>query len=107
MSSNNADLLNTIKRIAIDAVKSDKPAEARYGVVSSVSPLKIRVSATFILPEVAIIVPEHIRYVKGEPDPMTGITPIILADGIGLEVGDKVILMREQGGGKYIVMGRY
>lgn len=105
--SNNADLLNTIKRIAIDAVKADKPAEARYGVVTSVSPLKIRVSATFILPEAAIIVPEHIKYVPGEPDPLTGITPVIVSEGNGLKNGDKVVLMREQGGSKYIVMGRY
>lgn len=107
MSNTNADLLNTIKRIAVDAVKSAKPSELRYGVVTSITPLKIRVSATFILPEAAIIVPEHLKYIPGEPDPMTGITPVIVADGNGLKMNDKVILMREQGGSKYIVIGRY
>ena len=102
-----AELLNTLKRISIDAIESQKPADVRYGVVTSESPLKVRVSATFILPEVALIVPEHIKYVQGEPDPLTGITPIILSDGSGLANGDKVILIREQGGGKYIIIGRY
>lgn len=102
-----ADLLRAIKQISVDAVEAGKPADIRYGVVTSVEPLKVRVSATFILPESALIVPEHIRYVQGVTDPLTGITPIILADGIGLENNDKVILIREQGGGKYIVIGRY
>ena len=102
-----ADLFNAIKRISVDAVQAEKPADIRYGVVSSESPLKIKVSATFILPESAVIIPEHLKYVEGEPDPLTGITPIVLAEGSGLKMGDEVILIREQGGGKYIVLGRY
>lgn len=107
MSNTNADLLNTIKKISVDAVRAAKPSELRYGVVTSLSPLKIRVSATFILPEAAIIVPEHIKFVQGEPDPLTGVIPVVVADGNGLKMNDKVIMMREQGGGKYIVLGRY
>lgn len=102
-----ADLLKAIKQISVDAVQAGKPTDIRYGVVTSAEPLRVRVSATFILPETVIIVPEHIKYVQGVTDPITGITPIVLSEGSGLSEGDKVILIREQGGGKYIVIGRY
>lgn len=121
-------LVDVIKRASLDAVESQKPCDLRFGTVISASPLKIRVTEQFVLPESTLIVPEHLT--KHE-------TKITITDEYGwkteeektcettethrhkilsteqkvlihneLKVGDKVVLIRMQGGQFYYVAGR-
>lgn len=98
------ELLKTIKQAAVEAVNSSKPAGVYYGTVISKTPLKIRLSQTIILTK------EHLKLTKAVMDYNTNIT---LPSGTvsatvknGLQVGDKVIMLRMQGGQGYLVIDK-
>jgi len=89
-------LIDQIKRIVKGYLEAQQATDILFGTVSKDSPLEINVNQKFILPEAFLVVPEHMtRY---EID-----AKLIRR---GLEVGDKVILIRAAGGGQYVVMGR-
>ena len=122
-------LIDVMKRAAIDANESNKPADLRFGTVTSESPLKVQITNQFILPESILIVPEHLTdyeievTVKSEYGWNTqnrsggsGDSAFashnhdiafdkkkILVHG-ALKVGDKVALMRKQGGQFYYIL---
>ncbi|HIS78438.1 MAG TPA: DUF2577 domain-containing protein [Candidatus Caccousia stercoris] len=74
-----------VKRAAVEAVQAKKPLELRFGSVSGVSPLSVKVEEKLALTSEFLIVPQR------------------LSD---LEAGDFVALLRMQGGGRYLVLDR-
>lgn len=84
---NAVELMKTIKRAALDAVNAAKPVEVCFGKVASTSALKIFVDQKLLLSDKQLIITESIAK-------------------SGLAVGNKVVLLRQQGGQKYIVMGK-
>lgn len=124
-------LVKVIKQIAIDAVNNEKISDLRYGTVISESPLKVQVTNQFVIPESMLIVPQHLTDYEIEatiaPDYIwktreksggTGETSYashdhdIIIDKLKFKVhnklktGDKVSLMRQQGGQFYLVVDR-
>ena len=82
------DLLNSVKKAAVEAVDASKPTTAVFGKVISVSPLKINVEQKMTLTAAQLVLTGNIDNIK---------TSI---------VGDEVVLLRMQGGQKYIVLDR-
>lgn len=124
-------LIDVMKRAALDANESNKPADLRFGTVTSESPLKVQVTNQFILPESILIVPEHLTDYEIEVTvkPDYGWETQYKSGGSGdpafanhnhgiyferkkikihgaLKVGDKVALMRKQGGQFYYILDR-
>ena len=124
-------LVKTIKRAATDAVKAEKPVEVCFGKVTSTSPLQILVEQKMTLGKAQLVLSRNVTdfktkisagniqnyyYTGGTPPdaPTTPVSPLhVHAVGKieitvhnGLVVGDEVILIRQQGGQKYIVMDR-
>lgn len=124
------ELMKTIKRAALDAVKASKPVEVCFGKVTSASPLKILVEQKMTLGEAQLVLCRNVTdykvyitggniqnfYYAGTP-PDAEIFPVspshVHAVGRmqitvhnGLAVGDEVILLRQQGGQKYMVVDR-
>lgn len=124
-------LVKTIKRAATDAVKAEKPVEVCFGKVTSTSPLQILVEQKMTLGKAQLVLSRNVTdfktkisagniqnyyYTEGTPPdaPTTPVSPLhVHAVGKieitvhnGLVVGDEVILIRQQGGQKYIVMDR-
>lgn len=122
------ELVKTIKRAALDAMESSKPATVVFGKVTSVSPLKINVEQKMILGEAQLILSRNVTdfktsmtigntqtyYYTGVP-PNTSQMDVGHKHAIGkaevtvhnsLAVGDEVILIRQQGGQKFIVWDR-
>ena len=129
---NSEDFVKSIKKVSMEAVKASKPTDVDYGTVQSVSPLKIFIDQKLILTERFILIPQYltdfeteisfddpnIKQVfttwdmeeKGESDP----SKIAFKEKIkhkitiynSLKPGDKVILLRQQGGQKYLVIDR-
>ncbi len=132
-------LISIIKQAAMDAVENGKPCDLRFGTVSSVSPLKVRISSDFILPESLLVVPEHLtdysmdtnigsakdesklsisvvgttlkittvtEEVEGDESTTESIDERTLTMYNGLNVGDNVVLLRNQGGSKYLILDR-
>ena len=105
------ELMKTIKRAALDAVKASKPVEVCFGKVTSVSPLKILVEQKLPTTEVTVNWNTEDKgggsgYASYETHkhPIKGRKKITVHNG--LVVGDEVILIRQQGGQKYIVVDR-
>lgn len=125
------ELVKTIKRAAADAVRAGKPAEVCFGKVTGVSPLKILVEQKMTLGRAQLVLSRNVTDFKvemsagnvqdyyytggGPPDGATApVTPshthavgrIRVTVHNGLVVGDEVILLRQQGGQKYVVIDR-
>lgn len=54
------DLLNTIKKAAVDAVEASKPVAVVYGKVLSVSPLEINVEQKMILTSAQLVLTKNV-----------------------------------------------
>lgn len=124
------ELMKTIKKAAIDAVNATKPVEVCFGKVTSTSPLQINVEQKMTLGKAQLILSRNVTdfktYISGEniqdyyykgADPNVTAVPVspphVHAIGKiqitvhnGLVIGDEVILIRQQGGQKYVVLDR-
>jgi hypothetical protein len=97
------ELIKLIKKAAIEAVKATNPAEVCFGKVTSASPLKVYVDQKLTLTEKQLVLCRNVT------DYETMITFTEKRKAIihnRLVVGDEVILFREQGGQRYIVVDR-
>lgn len=124
-------LIDIIKRSALDAVEAGKPCDLKYGTVISTSPLKIRVTNQFIIPQSMLIVPEYLTDYEIEVTvkPEYGWDTRYKSGGGGdamfenhnhdiyfsrkkilihgaLKVGDKVVMARQAGGQHFLVLDR-
>jgi len=118
-----------VKRAALDAVNASKPVEICFGKVTSASPLKILVEQKMTLGKEQLILTRNVTdfktsitggniqnyYYTGSN--LSGSAPVspphVHAMGKlqitvhnGVVVGDEVILLRQQGGQKYVVVDR-
>lgn len=93
-------LLNLIKQAGLDAVESGNPVSVLYGTVISESPLKVNVDPRFTLTEDFLIVPEQLTDYRVT----VGGQEIVIREG--LKTGNRVILLRMQGGEQYVIVDR-
>lgn len=128
------DLVNAMKRAALDAVESSNPVAIYFGEVKTVSPLTINVEQKMTLGEKQLILSRNVTDFKtkvtvdwetesplsthshnvnitsesgGDPEHthnITGKKKITVHNA--LVVGDKVILVRQQEGQKFVVWDR-
>lgn len=78
------DLLKIIKQAAAEAVAAASPVAVCTGTVTCASPMKIKIDQKLVLGEKQLIKCREIGSLKTK---------------------DNVVLLREQGGQKYIVLG--
>lgn len=110
-------LTSKIKRAAMDAIEEGKPVAITYGTVISVTPLEINVeqrmnikgnmillTSNVIDKEVEVEVNDITEEKEGHKHEYKGTKKHIHKKG--LKVGEKVLLLRVQGGQKYIVLDR-
>ena len=55
------NLLQIIKKAAIEAVEASSPAKVMHGTVTSVSPLNIRIEQRFTIPEEFLTLTKNVR----------------------------------------------
>lgn len=79
------DLLVAVKKSALEAIEAAKPVNVVYGKVTSVSPLIINIEQKLNLSEAQLV---------------------LTRSASELVTGDSVILLRVQGGQKYVVLDR-
>lgn len=80
-------LTTLIKKIAVDAINASKPTTICFGSVTSINPLSIRINQLIELSSATLI---QTSTVKDK-----------------LAIGDEVIMLRQQGGQKYLVLDKY
>lgn len=120
------DLLNSVKRAAIEAVRTENPMNLVFGEVISESPLKIKLEARLTLLEQQLIIPLSLTDFKvkmtvnhktenqggGSGDSAyeshahayKGKKEFLVHNA--LKKADKVMLLKMQGGQKYLVLDR-
>lgn len=123
---NYTDLLITLKRAALDAVEASQPVNIVFGKVISASPLKINVEQKLTLSSAQLILTRNVT--DFETDMTVNHLTENRSGGGGdasfashnheykgrktflihnsLIVGDEVLMLRMQGGQKYIVIDR-
>ena len=123
------ELVDTLKRAAVEAVKAGKPVNVYFGEVVSASPLKINVEQKMILGEKQLVLSRNVTdfktkitagniknyYYTGDvnsgtapvsPSHVHAVGTIEITVHNGLAVGDGVILIRQQEGQCFIVVDR-
>lgn len=98
------ELVNLIKQVAVNAVKAGKPTEIVFGRVKSASPLQITVDQKMTLGSNQLILTQAVT--DYEVSAENGEEKLTLTVKNALAAGDEVILIRMQGGQKYIVLDR-
>ena len=103
-------IVEAIKIAALDAIESTYPVQVCYGRVVSVDPLQVRISQQLTLSEQQLHLTSAVTdktYTVPVPElEAQGITEITIKLDDGLKAGDIVILLRMQGGQKYIILDR-
>lgn len=110
-------MLEQMKRVAAQTGEAGVPVKIMFGTVSETAPLTVMVDSRFPVTAPALLVPlelqGHTHEVKaavtGEAQGHThtiAATVTELDAGGGLKKGDRVILLRNQGGQEYLVLGR-
>ena len=136
MSLDINELVRLVKRAAVEAVRADAPMAICYGSVTGTAPLKIQVDQKKILGEAQLILTDSVRdfsvilsTIEGEGKSQGPHYTENESGGSGddafashrhryqgrkkwrvhnaLKVGEKVILLRCDGGQKYVVLDRW
>lgn len=76
-------LLEKIKQAAIEAINSTDPVTVRYGTVTGTNPLIVKVDQKLVLRKAQLVVTKTAE---------------------NITTGDKVVLLRVQGGKQYVVL---
>lgn len=136
MSLDINELVRLVKQAAVDAVRAEAPMGQCYGIVISIAPLQIQVDQKKILGEAQLILTDNVRdfnvvlsTIEGEGKIMGPHYTENESGGGGfaefashrhkyegrkkwrvhnaLKKGEKVILLRCDGGQKYVVLDRW
>lgn len=97
-------MIEAIRKAALGAVEAGAPVAVVFGSVINTDPLEVNVDQRFTLDADFLIVPDGL--VRQELD-LSGIgleQPVVIHKG--LEVGNSVILLRVQGGQKYLILDK-
>lgn len=107
-------MLDAIKRAATEAVNAAGPVVVQIGSVTKINPLEVLVDNRLTLTEDFLIVPESLaelkldlRHTHTSGSGAVGealAAPVIIRKG--LAAGDKLLLIRMQGGQRYVIMDR-
>lgn len=127
MSLDINELVRAVKQAAVEAVNASGPMALCFGTVTSAAPLKIQVDQKKTLTEAQLILTNNVRdyTVEMTVDHQTEITSGGSGDAsfsshlhaykgrksfrvhLALKAGEKVILLRCDGGQKFIVLDRW
>ena len=120
------DFLNIIKKAALDAINASQPSDFCFGEVTSISPLKISIEQKLTLGIAQLILTRNVTDFKtkvsvdwktenesgGSGDysfsahnhSVSGKKEVTIHNS--LQVGEKVVLIKQKGGQKYLVLDR-
>lgn len=101
------DLIESIKMVAKNSTDASKPTAIVFGKVEGINPLKISVENKLKLSTNQLILPDRLSDKKFKVTIDDGLGTIGTVDvNNALKVGEEVILLRVQGGQKYLIMDK-
>jgi len=110
-------LIESIKKISSDVKASEEPMNIVYGSVIKEAPIEILTGQKMILDEKRIVLTDCVRKVEKTVEVMWntenndshshGISGVKkMTEDNRLKIGDKVVMLKMQGGQKYIVLSK-
>lgn len=93
-------LVSLIKQASMGAYNASNPVAVMFGTVTKTSPLEVNVEQRFTLTRDFLVLTERLTEYRTTVDG----NEIIIRRG--LQAGDKVLLLRIQGGQQYVVWDR-
>ena len=107
-------MLSAIKQAALDALQASNPVAVLFGNVTKTNPLEVNVDQRFTIDADFLIVPESLtrleldlrhRHSTADGETENALTePVVIRPG--LQAGDRVVLLRIQGGQKYVILDK-
>lgn len=103
-------LIEIMKRASLDAMGNAQLCDLRYGTVVSTSPLKVQITNVMTIPSSLLVVPQHLTNynvdctISTTNDEQTSKSTVTFHNA--LKIGDKVALLRKQGGQSYFILDR-
>ncbi|WP_074142265.1 DUF2577 domain-containing protein [Clostridioides difficile] len=82
------DLLQIIKKAAMDAVETSNPMRVAFGTIESISPLRVKIEQKLSIGEIFLIQTDTFKRYTDK------------------KIGDKLVLIRMQGGQQYLILDR-
>lgn len=102
--------MNAIRQAALTGMEAGKPAAVMFGEVVSGNPLQVNVDQRFTLDADFLVLPESLIRLELDLSHTHGSTGQGLTDPVvirpGLQAGDKVILLRVQGGQQFLILDK-
>ncbi len=86
-------MLDIIRKASLGAVSNTNPMAVVYGTVINTAPLEINIDQRFTLPASVLVIPETISKLSSGTQ-------------TGLQLNDRVLMLRVQGGQSYVVLDR-
>lgn len=96
-------LAETIKMLAQQQNDGTYPTSVLFGTVKAINPLKVQIDSKIII-EDFFVVSERLTKHEVEVERQTYKEKMVIDNS--LKVDDKVIVLRQQGGKKYIILDR-
>ena len=93
-------LVSLIKQASMGAYNASNPVAVMFGTVTKANPLEVNVEQRFTLTRDFLVLTERLTEYRTTVDG----NEIIIRRG--LQVGDRVLLLRVQGGQQYVVWDR-
>lgn len=93
-------LVNLIKQASMGAFESSNPVAVLFGTVVKANPLEVNVEQRFTLTRDFLVLTERLTEYRVTVEGQQ------ITIRRGLQTGDKVILLRVQGGQQYVVWDR-
>lgn len=112
-------ILDVIKAVALNATDQSKPVQIRYGTVTKANPVEVKVDASLTLSESAgqllltrnvtnysidVTVDLETEETQEHSHEVSGKTSVTVHNA--LKVGETVVMLRKEGGQKYVVLDR-
>lgn len=105
MALNIEEFLVNVKRAALEAVAASKPCALLSGRVTGTSPLRVEIDQKFTLTEAQLILTDAVRnHAVTLSSDSGGDRKYTVKQA--LQAGESVILLRADGGRKYLVLDR-
>ena len=106
-----AQLIDSIKTIAKNCIEESDPCTFLFGTVESAAPLKIRIDDKLVLDGSTLVIPIEAEFDTETAGSPAHEHPVKLEKKKikiknALQSGEKVIMVRQQGGQKYMVLDR-
>ena len=100
-------LAETIKLLAQQQNDGTYPTSVLFGTVKAVNPLKVQIDSKVIVENFFVVSERLTKHeVVAEQEHEQGIVRTVMVIDNSLKVNDKVIVLRQQGGKKYIILDR-